>query len=354
MKDLRSGNVKRVGKFLVLLLLFTSTSNIVYAHSGRTDGSGGHNCSDKSIAKGLCTGYHYHNGGGASSGSSSSTSTDTYSGPTAEEIAAQEKSAGQKAGYSAGVNDGYNNQNESLTYTDGSYDYQEGYDIGYQKGFEDGQAKLNSEKQVAYQTGYTAAKNGATNAVPANYNTNAFIKAAYQEGYNKSIAEIDKVKKKEYLTKGYSDGKKDVSNVPKDIKAIYVDSYQEGYAKGQKELKAQYAKQGYEAAYTNLKYKEPNFKVAKYVNWYKGGFESNKEVQEIKDQAYELGFSGSTYTLPKQYNKGKVIFEHYYEIGATAHEEKQKEDAQQTAGMSGALILGWLARRYYVARQTIK
>jgi hypothetical protein len=32
------------------------------AHSGRTDSSGGHNCSQKSIEKGLCTGYHYHNG----------------------------------------------------------------------------------------------------------------------------------------------------------------------------------------------------------------------------------------------------------------------------------------------------
>ena len=33
------------------------------AHSGRTDQFGGHNCSAKSIQKGLCSGYHYHNGG---------------------------------------------------------------------------------------------------------------------------------------------------------------------------------------------------------------------------------------------------------------------------------------------------
>lgn len=44
------------------LLLFLLPSNIL-AHSGRTDSSGGHNCSAKSISKGLCTGYHYHNGG---------------------------------------------------------------------------------------------------------------------------------------------------------------------------------------------------------------------------------------------------------------------------------------------------
>jgi hypothetical protein len=40
--------------FLVALSMPTS------AHSGGTDSSGGHNCSQKSIDKGLCVGYHYH------------------------------------------------------------------------------------------------------------------------------------------------------------------------------------------------------------------------------------------------------------------------------------------------------
>lgn len=51
---------------LVLLVLFFAFTSTVGAHSGRTDSSGGHNCSEKSKAKGLCTGYHYHNGGKAS------------------------------------------------------------------------------------------------------------------------------------------------------------------------------------------------------------------------------------------------------------------------------------------------
>ena len=50
----------------ILFLLFT-VSMICYPHSGRTDSSGGHNCSAKSRSKGLCTGYHYHNGGTVSS-----------------------------------------------------------------------------------------------------------------------------------------------------------------------------------------------------------------------------------------------------------------------------------------------
>ncbi len=34
--------------------------DIKNGHSGRTDSSGGHNCSDASVRKGLCSGYHYH------------------------------------------------------------------------------------------------------------------------------------------------------------------------------------------------------------------------------------------------------------------------------------------------------
>lgn len=47
----------------IALLTFTVVPNTVVAHSGRTDSSGGHNCSATSQAKGLCSGYHYHNGG---------------------------------------------------------------------------------------------------------------------------------------------------------------------------------------------------------------------------------------------------------------------------------------------------
>lgn len=61
---------------IMVLALFMAFSPLAHAHSGRTDSNGGHNCSDKSKAKGLCSGYHYHNGGNSSgSGSSGSSST---------------------------------------------------------------------------------------------------------------------------------------------------------------------------------------------------------------------------------------------------------------------------------------
>lgn len=62
---------------IILSILFLSLvmPTLALAHSGRTDSSGGHNCSAKSKAKGLCSGYHYHNGGSSSSGSSSSSAS---------------------------------------------------------------------------------------------------------------------------------------------------------------------------------------------------------------------------------------------------------------------------------------
>jgi hypothetical protein len=49
-------------KIILCALTILVASSQAYGHSGRTDKNGGHNCSKKSIEKGLCTGYHYHNG----------------------------------------------------------------------------------------------------------------------------------------------------------------------------------------------------------------------------------------------------------------------------------------------------
>ncbi len=51
--------MKKVLIGLVAIILLTSYAS---AHGGRTDQYGGHNCSQKSIDRGLCSGYHYHNG----------------------------------------------------------------------------------------------------------------------------------------------------------------------------------------------------------------------------------------------------------------------------------------------------
>jgi hypothetical protein len=45
---------------LCILAIIMLVSTQLFAHSGRTDKYGGHNCSRSSQAKGLCIGYHYH------------------------------------------------------------------------------------------------------------------------------------------------------------------------------------------------------------------------------------------------------------------------------------------------------
>ena len=66
---------KPIQLFIVMLLSLALFVPTTAAHSGRTDANGGHKCSEKSINKGLCTGYHYHSGPKSTSSSSSSTSS---------------------------------------------------------------------------------------------------------------------------------------------------------------------------------------------------------------------------------------------------------------------------------------
>ncbi|MEK5231912.1 copper amine oxidase N-terminal domain-containing protein [Lysinibacillus sp. FSL K6-0232] len=54
--------MKKLVLLMAMLTVFLTTASIAEAHPGRLDSNGGHNCSDKSKAKGLCSGYHYHNG----------------------------------------------------------------------------------------------------------------------------------------------------------------------------------------------------------------------------------------------------------------------------------------------------
>ncbi|KQX68462.1 YHYH domain-containing protein [Paenibacillus sp. Root444D2] len=74
---------RQIGLILLTFIVTLTLSQSAYAHSGRTDSSGGHNCSAKSIAKGLCSGYHYHNGGSSSGSDSSSGGSTSNTTPAA-------------------------------------------------------------------------------------------------------------------------------------------------------------------------------------------------------------------------------------------------------------------------------
>jgi hypothetical protein len=399
---------KKVFLFTLLFVLLFGT--LASAHSGRTDSSGGHNCSDKSISKGLCTGYHYHNGGGGASSGAAIVNTDkdctdfanydevvaywnakgysaTYdpenldgwgNGQVDDGIPCEvpsgydrtninnsaeqsqhiqdekDMASGEKAGYSQGLSDGYQEATSNNVSTSSSEAFKVGYATGYNKGFEEGKSKITAEKTKATDDGYALGQIQDTISLPSAYANHAGLKQAFESGFNKAVTERVEAKKKEYKDLGYADGKKDVLNVPKDFEEVYVAAYHEGYDMAQQELKEEYMNQGYEAAFVMLKYTKPNLTNEKFIDWYKEGFESNTEIKQIKAAGLALGKEGELYELPSKYKNSEVIFKHNYQLGFKEYEE-QKSDTQKAAvGGFGGLSLVWLGRRYYIARKMIR
>lgn len=393
---------------------------MTYAHSGGTDSSGGHNCSEKSKAKGLCSGYHYHNGGGDTSSDTSTGGGSSTPAPATrnddmdctnfgsyDEVVEywnskgysatydpenldgwgngqvddgvpceapsdydrtkinnspeqvqydqdqQDIESGQKQGATQGMKDGYLESESNSFASPGSDAYKEGYATGYNKGYADGKKKIEAEKTKATKEGYALGKKQDKIAVPGKYTSHTGLKKAFEDGFNKAVAERVDAKKKEFTEQGYNDGKKDTHSPPKDSTKEYVTAYQVGYDKAQNELKEEYLQKGYKAAFKTLKYKEPNLTNSKFKEWYKEGFESNKELTEISDAGLALGKKGVSLTIPAEYQKAKPIFTHYYNVGLKEYEEEQDANqAASTIGISG-LVLSWLGRRFYVAKKMI-
>lgn len=406
-------NIVAISVFLFLL----SIGITVDAHPGKTDSNGGHTCRTNCEKYGLDYGeYHTHNSGGSSSTTESNSSNSstpktqsndkdcadfssydevveywnskgysaTYDperldggGNTVDDgipceapsgydytkinnseqqiaakAATQEKSKGESEGYKIGLEAGYNDKSfsDSITGTDA---YVEGYKLGYKKGWDEGNKKLQDEKKKAETAGYELGKKQDQLTVPKEYSQNNLVKTSFEKGFESGVTERDEVKKSEFSQVGYEDGKKNTYNTPKDVKEIYVTAYEEGYQKGQKELKESYVKQGYDSAFTMLKYKEPKLEDEKFIQWYKEGFDSNKEVEEIANEGYELGLTGSTYTLPKKYNYAEIIFKHHYELGYKEYEKEKEENTQQATIGLGTVLIAWLGRRFYVAKKMI-
>jgi hypothetical protein len=142
-----------------------------------------------------------------------------------------------------------------------------------------------------------------------------------------------------------------MNNPPKE--KDFIEAYQEGYEKGHKELKDLYVKKGYEAAFSLVEYKEPDLKNEKFIDWYKEGFESNKEVVKIRDAALAQGKDGAELSIPEEYKKGEGVYKFYYEQGFEEYEAEKEADQQTTAGGLGIAALAWLGRRFYVAKKMI-
>ena len=363
-------------KFIFLLLIcFFTFSTMTYAHSGRTDASGGHNCSQKSISKGLCTGYHYHNGGSSSSGSSSSTSKssskstavsndkdcsdfnsydeviaywnakgysatydpenlDGYGNVVDDGIPceapgsydltkvnnstyqqeAKDEELGTKAGYDTGYAAGYQNATQN-TEASGSDAYKTAYVASYNAGYLAGQTALNEEIEAEFSNGEILGKSGAELVVPESIKARSELVSSFEEGYEKGKNSYIEEQKKQYYDLGSKDGEADTYNVPNTSQQELLDAYEDGYKEGQATLKEQYVEKGYEAAFKEIEYKAPDFQSEKLIKWYKEGFDSNEEVKEIEDEAFELGKSGENLVIPEKYYKAKELYTYYYNQG---------------------------------------
>ncbi|OMP67065.1 YHYH domain-containing protein [Domibacillus epiphyticus] len=346
---------------LLAPILAFSIASTTFAHPGNTDGQGGHTCHTNCAKWGLGQGeYHYHGGGGSSSGggggssdSSSSTSTPAPSNePSPAEIAAQQEAAdranGEDEGYEAGYEDGYAAASKNAQGS-GSAAYNEGYTTGYEKGYAEAEKKLESEKITAQKEGSVLGQKTDTLSIPDKYAKTAVLKETFTSAFNQAVKKRDEAAIAKYSEMGYQDGLKDMQQTLDNMKESYHQAYEEGFQKGLAEFKDKYVQQGYNAAFTTLTYQKPAIENQQYAAWYKEGFESNQEVEEIQQAGFELGDSGEEYTVPEEYKHAEVIFKHYYEKGL----EQNREDNTQTAAGVGFAGLAWLARRFYVAKKTI-
>ena len=353
--------------FLIIICLF-AFSSISYAHSGRTDSSGGHNCSQKSINKGLCSGYHYHNGGGSTTSSSSNDSSygdkdcsyfnsydevieywnakgysATYDPENLDgwgnnvvddgipceppggydlskvnnstyQQAAIDEELGEKAGYDKGYKDGYKNTKKNLA-TTGSSAYKMAYENSYNTGYSVGQNELDEQKQNAYNNGYSLGKSQEKMTVPATFKSHTVLANSFEEGYKEGEQAYIDEQKKYYHSSGLAGGENDIYTPPDISEQIFLDAYEEGYKEAQEALKEAYINKGYEAAFSTVEYSEPEIDNDKFITWFKEGFESNKLVKEIQEEAFNLGKSGEDLVIPEKYEQGETIFKYYYGKG---------------------------------------
>ena len=401
---------------ILCFLFFLPAIEQIYAHSGRTDSSGGHNCSDTSISKGLCEGYHYHNGGNSSStqteapaaninekdcsdfatyeevvdywnkkGYSASNDPENLDGwgngvvddgipceppsdydktkinNSKEQLVFKQEQVdrdnGKKEGYTQGKEDGYSGKQDNAEISSQSELYKEGYKEGYQAGFKEGENRITSEKSAVFEEGYELGKGKSVIQIPELYTSNPMLVNAFQEGFDKAVQEKTEAKKKEYRSQGYEEGLEDVHNPPSHLEDQLIQAYIEGYEEAQGELQEKYLSEGYEDAFTQLQYSIPNLGNEKFIMWYKEGFYSNTEVQKIREAAKELGESGGDYAVPSSYKKGEIIYKHFYQLGYDKYVEAQKEKkaATNTATTGiGLTVLMWLGRRFYVAKKMLR
>ncbi|HEK8844414.1 TPA: YHYH domain-containing protein [Clostridioides difficile] len=323
---------------VAMSITMISVGSFSYAHSGRTDSSGGHR--DNKNKSGLgsyhyhCGGYpaHLHNNGGCpytGGGSSSGTTTSVNN----EEK--QKRSVGEK-GYNQGYEDGYKGNYSSSNY---SGDYSDTYESKYSEGYEKGKAKLEEEEKVAKETGYNL---GLTGAKSNNTYEKKVLKNAYDTGYSTGYNEYKTKKIEEYKAKGIEDSNKDKEKMTfeENIDSEFIDAYNNAYDEIQEQLKNDYTTQGFESAIKGERFDTSTIGNVKYANWFKEGYDNGKvKLPKAKESVYNQGYNEEDFSIPDEMKSIETKLKGVYDEGLEKREEEKSRNATYGVGAGTAAVV---------------
>lgn len=331
---------KIIKTIIALLIAMPLTTQLTFAHSGRTDSNGGHR--DNKNVSGLGS-YHYHCGGHPAhlhnngvcpySGTSSSSSSSSTSSQQ-DVIAAAKKYAtdsGYNAGYTAGCNGQEFNDTNSSTY---STEYKSGYSNGYEKGKSELETKVNNAYNEGYELGYKGESGNNTYTVQA-------IKDSYSKGYSEGKRVYIEENTNKYIQYGEEDAHNFVmrtfeDNVPSELKIKYTTSYNNKTD----ELKKIAYDEGYVQALKCVDSDSSGFNNEEEINSYNEGYSiGTSDLETEKSIAYEAGYSEKGYFIPEKFNVAENVVMASYKEGEEALRLERKKQSQVVMSTVAVLLV---------------
>ena len=337
---------KTTKTIIALLVAMPLTTQLAFAHGGRTDSNGGHK--DNKNKSGLGS-YHYHCGGNPahlhnngvcpySSTSSSGGSSGGGSSTSSQEaiIAAAKKEAndsGYNAGYSAGCNGHEFNNSNSSTY---SAEYQNGYSNGYEKGKSELEANVSNAYNEGYTLGYKCEGENNTYTVQA-------VSDSYSKGYREGKRVYIEENTNSYIQYGEEDANNFVmrnfeANVPTELKEKYTTAYN----KKTTELKKVAYDAGYVQALKCINSDASSFNNEEEISSYNEGYSiGTSDLEAEKSVAYQAGYTEEEYSVPEKLAIAEELVMASYNEGAEVlRAEKEKQAKVVTTAIVGVLAVG--------------
>lgn len=288
---------------IAILIAMPLTTQLAFAHGGRTDSKGGHKDNKNVSGLGL---YHYHCGGypahlhdngvcpykntSTSSGGSSSTSSQEAA------VAAAKKEAndlGYNAGYIAGCNGHEFNDTNSSSYPN---EYKTGYSNGYEKGQGELETNINNAYNEGYEVWYRCELENNIYTVQA-------VKYSYSKGYEEGRRVYIEENTNSYIQYGEEDAnnfemRSFEENIPTELKEKYTTAYNNKTA----ELRRSAYEAGYLQALNRADSDSSIFSNEEEANSYNEGYTVGiADLESEISSAYEAGYGNQEYVVPEKF-----------------------------------------------------